>query len=127
MQERMWYDNLMDPKQPQSETEDSMTAKDAAALLGVSAPTIKRMVLDGRLTPVTPYRPYVKRQNLRFTRAEVLRVKNLPLPEKPPRKKRSPTVTEYAVTTYTPVAVADVERLLYPPTPPTTRTIHEGE
>jgi excisionase family DNA binding protein len=119
----------MDPKHPTHETEDIMTAKDAAALLGVSAPTIKRMVLDGRIVPVTPYRPYVKRQNLRFTRAEVLRVKNLPLPEKPPRKKRRAPAYEVTAV-YTPPAVADVERLLrqptYPPTDPTTRTVHEG-
>ena len=84
-----------------------MTAKDAAALLGVSAPTIKRMVLDGRITPVEPYRPYVYRQNLRFTRAEVLRVKNLPPPVKPPRKRRPTDLAPY----------------LYPDTPPTTRII----
>lgn len=76
MQVTIWYDCLMpDVHNPDNTNEGTtMTAQEAADLLGVSRPTITRMVKDGRLVPVDPPKKYLKRNHLFFRREDIERL-----------------------------------------------------
>ena len=91
-----------------------MTAEQAAQRLGVSRSTLQRLIKDNELTPINPPSPRLLRpRRLLFSVADVERLANAPPAEPKPRKPRKKsTVTDYSVTTYTPPAVAAVERLL---------------
>ena len=52
-----------------------MTVPQVARALHVSRMTVKRMVADGRLKPVIPYNPALKRQHYQFRPADVERLK----------------------------------------------------
>jgi excisionase family DNA binding protein len=60
------------------EESDLMTVPEVARELKISRMTVKRMVKDGRLTPVVPHNPALKRQRYQFRRSEVERLKPAP-------------------------------------------------
>ena len=55
-----------------------MTVPQAARELQVSRMTIKRMVADGRLKPVQPHNPALRRQHYVFAKQDVDRLKPPP-------------------------------------------------
>lgn len=63
---------------PASEESDLMNVPEVARELKISRMTVKRMVADGRLTPVAPHNPALKRQRYQFRRADVERLKPRP-------------------------------------------------
>jgi hypothetical protein len=68
---------------------DILGVPQAAALMHVTRMTVKRMAADGRLTPIDPPNPALRRQRLRFRRADVMR--NVPRPDKAPHLGAAPS------------------------------------
>ena len=73
-----------------------MTIAQTMAALDVSRQTVLRLMKDGKLTNVAPYNPSLKLQRVRFAAEQVEALR--------PRPRSIP----------------------YPPTAPTSRTVHEG-
>lgn len=57
------------------ESDEIMTAEQVAKELKVARSTIQNMIKDGRLKPIEPSNPALKRQKLRFLRSEVEKLK----------------------------------------------------
>lgn len=55
----------------QEKERETMTAKQVASELNVSRATIQTMIKDGRLKPIDPPNPALRRQKLLFRRADV--------------------------------------------------------
>ena len=64
--------------------DDLLNVEQVAKLLGVSRPTIYRLMRDGRLTPATPDNPALLAQRRKFRRVDVERLARGEPPEQPP-------------------------------------------